>query len=152
MRKLISPAIFWVAFFLATLMIVIRKYVTDMLNLFTFNFGYMLILGLFLICSLYTYFFDKRKSRAASLASFFFGLAFWIPLLNMIFAVPALYLGLKALKKIRKNPRQYGGRWFAFLGIALGALVYITYLIGVLMCIYGYKDICRNIGLAFLTN
>jgi hypothetical protein len=91
-----------------------------------------------------------KKSRAIAIVSFIFGLTFWIPLLNLIFGLLAIFLGIKAVIKIKKEPDKYGGKWFAIIGIILGALVYITYLTGVGMCLFGYKEICNNIGLTFL--
>lgn len=150
MKKLISPGIFWMGFLFVSLSILIRKYKTDKVNFFTLSAGFQVILVLFLVCITYTYFFDRGKSRIMPLASFFFGMAFWIPLLNLLFALPSIYFGIKAFKKIRQNPKQYGGKWFAVIGIVLGAFVYLSYLIGFSMCIYGSGEICRNMGLAFL--
>lgn len=151
MKRRISPGIFWAAFLVISMVILYKTYQTDKANIFRFHIGYVLILAMFFICALYTYFFDRSKSRAASLASFLFGLVFWIPLLNLIFAIPALYFGIASLRKIKKKPEQYGGKWFAVIGIALGAIVYLTYYIGVAMCVSGNKEICSNIGLAFLS-
>lgn len=91
-----------------------------------------------------------KKSNGTAIASFIFGLFFWIPLINFIFAIPAIYFGIKALKNIRQD-KSYGGKWFAITGIILGALVYVTYLTGLGMCMFGFKEICKNIGLTFLT-
>lgn len=91
-----------------------------------------------------------EKSKATAVASFVFGLAFWIPLLNFIFGVLAVYLGLKAISKIKKEPDKYGGKGFAVTGIILGALPIVLYIIGFGMCLLGYKEICKNIGLTFL--
>jgi len=88
-----------------------------------------------------------KKSKAEAIASFVFGLTFWIPLLNLIFGLIAIYAGIDSLVKIRKEPIKYGGKWFAVAGIALGFIVYITYFTGLSMCLYGYKDICKNMGL-----
>ena len=93
---------------------------------------------------------DQKKSRAMALTSFVFGLFFWIQLLNLIFGALAVYLGFKSLGKIKKEPRLYGGKWFAIIGIVLSVLVYLTYLTGVGMCVFGYKGICTSIGLEFL--
>ena len=149
MKKNVSPGFLWAIFLMMSLLILIKKYQTEK-NFFTFNFGYLFILLMFIICSFYTYYFDRGKSRIMPLASFLFGVAFWIPLLNLIFAVFALYFGIASLKKISHKPKRYGGKWFAIIGIILGLLVYITYFIGFGMCFYGNKDICGNMGLSFL--
>lgn len=93
-----------------------------------------------------------NKSKATAIASFTLGLAFWIPLLNMIFGALAIYLGFKSLSNIKKYPLKFGGKWLAIAGITLGLIVYVTYFIGVGMCLTGYSDICKNIGLGFLAN
>ena len=94
---------------------------------------------------------SKEKSNAMALASFIFGLAFWIPLLNLIFCALAVYLGIKSLVKIKKNPEDFGGKAYAVIGIILGIIVYVAYFTGVGMCFAGYKEICKNIGLGFLS-
>lgn len=91
-----------------------------------------------------------KKSKRTAVASFVFGLFFWIPLINLICGALAVYLGIKSIKKIRRNPKQVGGKWFAVLGIVLGALVYATYVIGIGLCVLGFKEVCKNIGLLFL--
>lgn len=90
-----------------------------------------------------------KKSKSAAIASFIFGLAFWIPLLNLIFGIIAVVLGLKALAEIKKEPRLYEGKWFAVAGIFLGALPLVILLIGAGMCLAGYDDVCKNIGFAY---
>lgn len=92
----------------------------------------------------------QKKSKAMALASFIFALFFWIPLLNMIFGALSIYLGVSALKKIKKEPQLYSGKWYAIIAITLSALVYVLYFTGVGICIYGNKAICMNIGLEFL--
>lgn len=91
-----------------------------------------------------------KKSKGTAIASFLFGLTFWIPLLNLIFSLMAIYLGLKALKNIKAEPVKYGGKWFAIAGITFGVVVYIAYLTGLVMCLSGYKEICKSIGLTLL--
>ena len=91
-----------------------------------------------------------KKSKGTAVASFMFGLFFWIPLINLICGALAIYLGIKSIKKIRQNPKQFGGKWFAVIGITLGALVYATYALGIGVCLLGFKDVCKNAGLSFL--
>ena len=152
MKKLLTPGLIWAIFFIATFVALFNHYNNDKANFFKYNLIYSIILACFFLCSLFTYIFDSSKSKAVSLVSFAFGLAFFIPLLNLIFGIPAIYFGIISIKKIRQNPKQFGGKWFAILGISFGALVYLTYLIGLGMCIAGLKDICTNIGLGFLAN
>ncbi len=82
--------------------------------------------------------------------SFIFGLTFWIPILNLVFGIGAIYFGIRALINIKKEPSKYSGKWLALTGLILGALVWMTYFIGVGMCLYGNKGICRSIELGFL--
>ncbi|MBI2659466.1 DUF4190 domain-containing protein [Candidatus Woesearchaeota archaeon] len=91
-----------------------------------------------------------KKSKATAVASFVLGLFFWIPLINLICGALAIYLGIKSIKKIRQNPKQFGGRWLAVLGIILGVIVYAAYLTAIGMCFLGFKEICKNIDLSFL--
>lgn len=91
-----------------------------------------------------------KKSKAIAVSSFIFGLAFWIPLLNLIFGALAIFLGAKALINIKKEPDKYDGKWLALAGIVLGSLPIVLSIIGLGMCLVGYKDICKNIDLAFL--
>ena len=91
-----------------------------------------------------------RKSNLKAIISFICGLTFWIPILNLIFGLGAIYFSIKALISIKKEPAKYGGRWLAITGLALGVLVWITYFTGVGMCLSGNKAICSSIGLKFL--
>ncbi len=91
-----------------------------------------------------------KKSKATAIISFVSGLTFWIPIINVVFGVLAIYLGIKALAKIRKDPDKYGGKGFAIAGIVLGTFPIIFYIIGLTICLIGYKEICRIIGLTFL--
>lgn len=93
---------------------------------------------------------QQKKSKAMAATSFVFSLFFWVPLLNLIFGATSVYLGIKSLAKIKKEPNLYGGRWLAIIGIILSVIVYLTYLMGVGMCVFGYSQICTSIGLEFL--
>lgn len=91
-----------------------------------------------------------EKSKASAIASFICSLAFWIPLVNIIFGLLAVFLGLKALNNIKKAPDKYGGKAFAIAGIVLGTLPIISYLISLGICLSGYKEVCKTIGITFL--
>ncbi len=91
-----------------------------------------------------------KKSKAMAIASFIFGLTFWIPLLNVLFGAIALYLGIKALLNIKRHPEKFGGMAYAIAGIILGTLPIVFSVAGLGLCLYGYKQICANMGLAFL--
>lgn len=92
----------------------------------------------------------QKKSRTTAIAAFALGLTFWIPLLNLIFGAFAIYFGRKALLNIKKEPNKYGGKVFAIIGLVLGLIVYLFYIMGIGMCLIGYREICKNLGLAFL--
>ena len=94
----------------------------------------------------------KKKSKRSAITSFVFGLTFWIPLLNLIFSFFAVYFGITSLKNIKKEPLKYGGKSFAIIGLILGSLVHILYIIGLTMCLSGSQSTCNNLGLAFLSN
>lgn len=92
----------------------------------------------------------QKKSKAMAATSFVFSLFFWVPLLNLVFGALSIYLGIKSLRKIKKGPKLYSGKWYAITAIILSAMVYLFYLTGVGMCLLGFKQICSNIGLEFL--
>ena len=91
-----------------------------------------------------------KKSRGTAIASFVFGLFFWIPLINLISGALAIYLGVSSLIKIRREPAKYSGKGFAITGIILGVIVYVAYLTALGICLLGFKDVCENIGLVYL--
>ena len=91
-----------------------------------------------------------KKSKALAITSFICSLFFWIPLLNIIFGILAIYFGLKALNNIKKEPDKYGGKAFALAGIVLGAIPVLFYLISLGICLSGYKEFCKAIGITFL--
>jgi len=92
-----------------------------------------------------------KKSKGMAVASFAFGLTFWIPLLNIVFGIFAIYFGVRALKNIKTNPKKFGGKWFAITGITLAILPITFYLWGLGLCLTGYKEICENMGLSLLS-
>ena len=92
----------------------------------------------------------KKKSKKSAIASFVFGLTFWIPLLNLIFSFFAVYFGILSLKNIKKEPEKYSGKIFAIIGITLGVITYVLFLIGLATCIAGLEIVCHSIGLSFL--
>ena len=91
-----------------------------------------------------------KKSKGMAIASFLFGLTFWIPLINVLFSPFALFLGIKALKKIKMEPEKNGGKAFAIIGIVLGIITVLFFLTGIGYCLSGYKEICRAMGLTLL--
>lgn len=95
---------------------------------------------------------QSRKSKLKAIVSFVCGLTFWIPILNLIFGVGAIYFGIKALTSIRKEPSKYGGKWLAIIGMTLGIVVWVTYLSGIGLCIIGIKGVCSSIGLKWLSS
>ena len=91
-----------------------------------------------------------EKSKRMAATSFAFGLAFWIPLLNFVFGVLAIYLGIKALLKIKQEPDKYAGKFFAIIGIILGVLPIALYLIILVICLSGYGEVCKAMGITIL--
>ena len=94
---------------------------------------------------------EIKKSKATAIASLVFGLFFWIPLINLICSLPAIYFGLKSLSNIKKEPLKYSGKAFAVIGISLGCLVYFLYITGIGMCLAGNESTCISLGLSFLS-
>ncbi|MBI4144976.1 DUF4190 domain-containing protein [Candidatus Woesearchaeota archaeon] len=90
------------------------------------------------------------KSRALAWASLVFGLTFWIPMLNVLFGILALVLGIKALSRARAQPESYGGKAIAVIGIILGAIPLLFSVAGLGLCVSGWETICYNMGLWFL--
>ncbi len=88
-----------------------------------------------------------KKSKIKAVISFMFGLTFWIPLLNVFFGIAAIAIGIRSLIDINRHPDKYEGAGFAVAGIVLGALPIVFFLIGLGMCLYGYKQICQSMGL-----
>jgi len=91
-----------------------------------------------------------KKSKGMAVASFVFGLTFWIPLLNIIFGIFAIYFGVRALKNIKTYPKKFSGKWFAIAGITLAIMPITFYLLGLGLCMVGYEEICENMGLSLL--
>jgi len=87
---------------------------------------------------------EKKKDLA--ITSFVLGLFFWVPLLNIFIGVLAVFIGVKALINIKKNPKKYGGKGLAIIGIILGIIPPFFYFVGFIQCI-----ILGNTPLACLT-
>ena len=72
----------------------------------------------------------NKKNSSSAIMSLIFGLFFWLPLLNAITSLFAIYFGVTALVNIKKNPAVYSGKNLAIIGIILGALPLLFYLLG----------------------
>jgi Domain of unknown function (DUF4190) len=60
------------------------------------------------------------KKKGTAIASLIFGIgAFCVPLISTILA---LLLGIQALRRIRRNPAEFGGEGMAIAGIVLGSV------------------------------
>lgn len=60
------------------------------------------------------------KKKGMAIASLIFGIgAFCVPLISTILA---LLLGIQALRRIRRNPTEFGGEGMAIAGIVLGSV------------------------------
>jgi hypothetical protein len=145
-----SPGFAWIMLLLWIVYSVISRYKKNVL--YSFGFEYAAFLIMFAACIIYTYTYDRNKSRSGALTSFIFSLTFWIPLLNLIFCGIGSMVGFRSLKKIRKTPKTHGGFWFIIVCFILTAIVYVTYLAALGMCLAGMKGICWNIGLVFMVD
>ena len=149
MRK-ISPGFIWLALLAWAIYSVIAKYMKD--TLFRYGAEYGIFLALLIVSTIYTFYYDKNKNKTTAVISFIFSLTFWIPLINLIFCAISLYLGKKSWHKMKHDPKKFGGKWFIVVSFILSIIVYLTYLTGVGMCIFGLKSVCENIGLTFLAD
>ncbi len=76
---------------------------------------------------------QKKTDKTEAGISFVFLLFFWVPLLNVVFTLPAsIYFGIKAIRKSRKYPTRYKGFKLAVFSIAasiislIGSYVYFV--------------------------
>ena len=93
---------------------------------------------------------SNNKFKLEAKLSFIFGLCFWVPLLNIIFGIAAIILGIKSIKSIKRHPDKYGGFGYSVAGIILGLLPIIFFLAGLGICLSGNRTICTSMGLSFL--
>lgn len=63
-----------------------------------------------------------KKTLGMAIASLVFGCFFLIPLLGIVFSIPAIILGIIALVKIGHNKETLKGSGMAIAGIILGAI------------------------------
>ncbi len=63
---------------------------------------------------------QEKKLHKTAILSLIFGCLIVIPFLGYIFGLVALILGITALLKINKNPKEYKGIGFAIAGSVLG--------------------------------
>lgn len=61
--------------------------------------------------------------------SFWFGVFSWIPLFNFGLSFAAVFFGIKAIKLQSKYPNKFSGKWYAIIGIVIGATIFISSLI-----------------------
>ena len=78
----------------------------------------------------------KMPSKDSAIASFILALFSWVPLINWVLAPLAVYLGITALIKIKKQPDKYEGRGFAIAGTVIGVFAIIATIIWAL---YEYR-------------
>ncbi|HLC65003.1 MAG TPA: DUF4190 domain-containing protein [Candidatus Nanoarchaeia archaeon] len=73
------------------------------------------------------------KNSPFAKKSFYLGLFFWVPLFNLILSPIAIYLGIRALRQIKKEPEVYSGKGYAVVGLILGI---IPLLLGLIYLIF----------------
>jgi len=77
---------------------------------------------------------SQKKISEYTWLSLLFLLFFWIPILNVIFFLPAsMYFGTKAINRSRKDPDKYKGTGIAVFStsFALLSFVYGLYILSV---------------------
>lgn len=53
---------------------------------------------------------DKQKKNSSyAWISLILALFFWVPLLNLLILPLSIYFGVKAIKRVKKDPKKYGG-------------------------------------------
>ncbi len=72
---------------------------------------------------------QQQTLAAASLILGIIGITFGWICGGPFFALFAVVLGIVALFQIKKNPLQYGGKPMALIGVILGAIVLVIYLV-----------------------
>lgn len=65
---------------------------------------------------------QQKKTLGMAIASLVFGCFLLIPLLGLVFSIPAIILGIIALVKIGHNKETLKGSGLAIAGIILGAI------------------------------
>lgn len=77
-----------------------------------------------------------KKEKDWAIASLVCGLLIWIPLFNTVLGPLALLFGILSLRKIQKNPAQYGGKWMSIIGIILGVISVIFMIVTIYIKIF----------------
>lgn len=63
---------------------------------------------------------------------------FWVPILNVIFILPAsMFFGAKAIRNAMREPEQYGGKWVAIIAVIIAAISFVFSLIVLIMDVRG---------------
>ena len=82
---------------------------------------------------------DKTKpSKTYAWISLVLVLFFWVPLLNILFFLPAsAYFGIRAILASRRNPEKYGGFLIAVFSVSVAFVSFIFAVIVLLMDMSG---------------
>ncbi|MFH1134203.1 MAG: hypothetical protein V1735_06995 [Nanoarchaeota archaeon] len=68
--------------------------------------------------------------------AFYLGLFFWFPLFNIPLCVASLFLSLKALRLHHADPKRYGGRNYAMLGLVFSVIGIVLTIVGLAFYIF----------------
>ncbi len=74
--------------------------------------------------------------NGAALSSYYVSIAALIPVLGLVLAPAAIWLGLKGLKEAKKNP-QVRGKAHAWFGVMLGSIIALVYIAIIVAIIIG---------------
>ena len=66
-----------------------------------------------------------RPNRNLAIASFVLAFFCWIPMFNILTSILSVTFGIMALYKIKKDPKNYKGTFFALFGIIIGVVVFL---------------------------
>ncbi len=70
-----------------------------------------------------------EQEKSYSLAAFICGLFIWVPLFNVVLGPLALLFGIIGMRRIKQDPKRYGGAGYALTGIILGSIAVVFTLI-----------------------
>ena len=72
-------------------------------------------------------------------------LGFFIPLFNIGLCAVSIWFAIRALRLVDTDPKHYGGRTYAIIGLVLSITTILVTIIGII--IYGVRKIqCGSVG------
>jgi len=79
-----------------------------------------------------------RKDSTYAWLSLVLALFFFVPLLNVLFFLPAsVYFGIKAMINTRRKPEEYGGFWVALASVIFASVSFVYALVILILSLSG---------------